>query len=97
MKIDALWGSRFGKRPAEGLLAFTAGRDMQHTQPYDERLIPYDLWGSKAHAIMLWKQKVISKKFRYHHLSRSQHSVYFVYYLEHKKSNPDNHYYLNHM
>jgi argininosuccinate lyase len=62
MKIDALWGSRFGKRPAEGLLAFTAGRDMQHTQPYDERLIPYDLWGSKAHAIMLWKQKVISKK-----------------------------------
>jgi argininosuccinate lyase len=62
MKIDALWGSRLGKRPAEGVLAFTAGRDMQHTQPYDERLIPYDLWGSKAHAIMLWKQKVISKK-----------------------------------
>lgn len=61
MKIDTLWGSRLAKRPAHGLLAFTAGRDTQPAQPYDERLIPYDLWGSKAHAIMLWKQRIISK------------------------------------
>ena len=62
MKIDKLWGSRLQKKPAEGLLAFTAGRDMQHTPPYDERLLLYDLWGSRAHAIMLWKQKILSKK-----------------------------------
>ncbi len=62
MKIDKLWGSRLQKKPAEGLLAFTAGRDMQTTPPYDERLLLYDLWGSRAHAIMLWKQKILSKK-----------------------------------
>ena len=62
MKIDRLWGLRLQKQPAEGLLAFTVGRDMQHTPPYDERLVFYDLWGSKAHAIMLWKQKILSKK-----------------------------------
>ena len=62
MKIDKLWGSRLQKQPAGGLLTFTAGRDMQRTPPYDERLIFYDLWASKAHAIMLWKQKVLSKK-----------------------------------
>jgi argininosuccinate lyase len=62
MKIDKLWGSRLQKNPAEGLLAFTVGRDMQPTPPYDERLLLYDLWGSRAHAIMLWKQKILSKK-----------------------------------
>ena len=62
MKIDKLWGSRLQKKPAEGLLAFTVGRDMKYTPPYDERLLLYDLWGSRAHAIMLWKQKILSKK-----------------------------------
>ena len=59
MKTSKLWGSRLKKTPAKGLLEFTSGRDMKNTQPYDERLIPYDVWGSKAHAIMLWKQGVI--------------------------------------
>ncbi|MDX1778797.1 MAG: lyase family protein, partial [Thermodesulfobacteriota bacterium] len=62
MKIDKLWGSRLQKKPAEGLLAFTVGRDMKYTPPYDERLLLYDLWGSRAHAIMLWKQKILAKK-----------------------------------
>ena len=62
MKISKLWGSRLKKNPAKGLLEFTSGRDMKHTQPYDERLIFYDVWGSKAHAIMLWKQGLINKK-----------------------------------
>ena len=62
MKTSKLWGSRLKKTPAKGLLEFTSGRDMKNTQPYDERLIPYDVWGSKAHAIMLWKQGVINKK-----------------------------------
>jgi argininosuccinate lyase len=62
MNIDQLWGSRLQQKPAEGLLSFTVGRDMRHTPPYDERLILFDLWGSRAHAIMLWKQKILAKK-----------------------------------
>lgn len=62
MKIDKLWGSRLKKDSAKGLLEFTSGRDIRHTQPYDQRLIPYDVWGSKAHVIMLWKQGIITKK-----------------------------------
>jgi len=62
MKIDKLWGSRLKKGSAEGLLEFTSGRDIRQTQPYDQRLIPYDVWGSKAHVIMLWKQGIISRK-----------------------------------
>jgi len=62
MKIDKLWGSRLKKESAKGLLEFTSGRDIRWTQPYDERLIPYDVWGNKAHVIMLWRQGVVSKK-----------------------------------
>lgn len=60
--IDALWGERLKHASADGLLAFTSGRDVRQTQPYDERLITYDLWGSKAHAIMLWKQGIITRE-----------------------------------
>jgi argininosuccinate lyase len=59
--IDTLWGDRLREESANGLLAFTSGRDVRPTPPYDERLIPYDIWGSKAHAIMLWKQNIISR------------------------------------
>jgi len=62
MKIDKLWGSRLQKNSAKGLLEFTSGRDVKETEPYDQRLISYDVWGSKAHVIMLWQQKVITKK-----------------------------------
>lgn len=62
MKVDKLWGSRLKKDSAKGLLEFTSGRDIRQTQPYDQRLIPYDVWGSKAHVIMLWKQGMITKK-----------------------------------
>ena len=62
MKIDKLWGSRLKKGSAKGLLEFTSGRDVIQTQPCDQRLIPYDVWGSKAHVIMLWKQGLMTKK-----------------------------------
>jgi argininosuccinate lyase len=62
MKIDKLWGSRLKKDSAKGLVEFTSGRDIRCTKPCDERLIPYDVWGSKAHVIMLWKQGVVAKK-----------------------------------
>jgi len=62
MKADRLWGSRLTKSTAKGLLDFTSGRDVRHTSPYDQRLIPYDVWGSKAHVVMLWKQGLVTKK-----------------------------------
>ena len=62
MKIDKLWGSRLKKGSAKGLLEFTSGRDVMQTQPCDQRLIPYDVWGSKAHVIMLWNQGLMTKK-----------------------------------
>ena len=62
MKIDKLWGSRLKRGSAKGLLEFTSGRDIRQTQPYDQRLIPYDIWGSKAHVIMLWKKGLMTKK-----------------------------------
>ena len=62
MKVDKLWGSRLQNNSAKGLLEFTSCRDVKETKPYDQRLISYDVWGSKAHVIMLWQQKVITKK-----------------------------------
>ncbi len=62
MKIDKLWGSRLKKGSAKSLLEFTSGRDVKYTQPCDQRLIPYDVWGSRAHAIMLWKQGLMNKR-----------------------------------
>lgn len=62
LTIDTLWGDRLRQEAADGLLAFTSGRDVRPTPPYDERLILYDIWGSKAHAIMLWKQRIISEE-----------------------------------
>ncbi len=60
--LDTLWGDRLKQEAADGLLAFTSGRDVRPSPPYDERLIPYDIWGSKAHAIMLWKQGIIAEE-----------------------------------
>jgi len=42
--LDTLWGDRLKQEAANGLLAFTSGRDVRSTPPYDERLIPYDIW-----------------------------------------------------
>ena len=42
-------------------LAFSTGRDVHSRPPVDEVLIPYDLWNTEAHNLMLHKQKIISK------------------------------------
>jgi len=49
------------KDPAVLAEVFTSGRDIRGTLPADERLIPYDLWGSRAHVVMLARQKILSK------------------------------------
>ncbi len=61
-KINKLWGSAFNKTPEESIIKFTAGRDVYPKKPADYHLVPYDLWGSKAHCIMLYGEKLIDKK-----------------------------------
>ena len=60
--MKRLWGKRFKKGPAVLAEIFTSGRDVRGTLPADERLIPYDLWGSRAHVLMLARQKILPKR-----------------------------------
>src|SRR4030042_4539024 len=62
MKIDRLWGGRFEALPSEEIIDFLSGRDVRGVPPCDERLIPYDLRGSRAHALMLCHQGILSKR-----------------------------------
>lgn len=55
MKAKKLWGGRFSKPTHPLVEAFTVS-----TQ-YEDRLVPYDIEGSIAHAQMLGKQKIISR------------------------------------
>jgi argininosuccinate lyase len=61
-KIYKLWGAAFKKTTKKSTIKFTAGRDVYPRKPADYNLLPYDLWGSKAHCVMLYKQGLINKK-----------------------------------
>ncbi len=61
MKGNRLWGERFHRLPNREIMEFLSGRDIKGIPPADERLIPYDLWGSQAHVIMLTHQGILSK------------------------------------
>ena len=61
MKIDKLWGSRFHREPPPRIIDFLAGRDVEGVPPSDQHLVEYDIWGSRAHAIMLCMQGIISE------------------------------------
>ena len=60
--MKRLWGKRFEKEPSALAEAFTSGRDVRGIPPADERLIPYDLWGSRAHVVMLAEQGIIPRR-----------------------------------
>jgi len=60
--MKRLWGKRMEKRPAPLAEIFTSGRDVHAVPPADERLVPYDLWGSRAHVVMLCKQKILPRR-----------------------------------
>jgi argininosuccinate lyase len=62
MKIEKLWGGRFEDLPSKELVDFLSGRDVQGLPPCDERLIPYDLWGTRAHVLMLCHQGILTNK-----------------------------------
>jgi argininosuccinate lyase len=61
MKIEKLWGGRFEKLPSKEMVGFLSGRDVKGLPPCDKALVPYDLWGSRAHVIMLCHQGILSK------------------------------------
>lgn len=61
MQIQKLWGERFEKMPTQEMVNFLSGRDVKGIPPSDERLIPYDLWGSRAHVLMLYQQGILSQ------------------------------------
>lgn len=58
--MDRLWGEAFTKPPPDEVIEFMAGRDVKGVKAADENLIGFDIWGSKAHVIMLWRQNIIS-------------------------------------
>ncbi len=61
MKVEKLWGTRFEELPPKEVIDFLSGRDVKGIPPADEFLIPYDIWGSRAHVIMLCRQGILSK------------------------------------
>jgi len=61
MKIKKLWGGRFEELPSKEMVDFLSGRDVKGIPPCDEKLIPYELWGSRAHVLMLCQQGILSK------------------------------------
>jgi len=62
MKIDKLWGGRFEEVPSQEMVDFLSGRDVKGIPPCDERLIPYDAWGNRAHVLMLCRQGILLKQ-----------------------------------
>ncbi len=62
MKIEKLWGGRFEELPPKEIVDFLSGRDVRGIPPCDERLISYDLWGSRAHVLMLCKRGILSRQ-----------------------------------
>jgi argininosuccinate lyase len=62
MKVERLWGGRFEELPSKEMVEFLSGRDVRDIPPCDERLIPYDLWGNRAHILMLCRQGILSKQ-----------------------------------
>lgn len=61
-KVTKLWGAAFNKATSKSTIKFTSGRDVHPKKPADDNLLPYDLWGNKAHCVMLYKQGLINKK-----------------------------------
>ena len=62
MKVEKLWGGRFEELPPKEIIDFLSGRDVRGIPACDERLIPYDLWGNRAHVLMLCHQGILAKQ-----------------------------------
>ena len=61
MHVGRLWGGRFEELPPGEMVDFLSGRDVKALPACDERLIPYDLWGNRAHVVMLCRQGILTR------------------------------------
>ncbi|RPJ00578.1 MAG: argininosuccinate lyase, partial [Deltaproteobacteria bacterium] len=62
MRVEKLWGGTFKEMPPQEMVDFLSGRDVKAKPPADERLISYDLWGNRAHVLMLCRQGILSRQ-----------------------------------
>lgn len=59
--MGPIWGRRLEGRPDELSVSYCAGRDVKVVPMADEVLIPFDIWNTEAHDIMLQRQGIISR------------------------------------
>ena len=57
-----IWGNHLSESPDELMVQFCAGRDVAALPMADEALLPFDLWTNRAHAIMLFRQGILTEK-----------------------------------
>lgn len=60
--MSPVWGHRLAGEPEELSILYCAGRDVKVVPMADEVLIPFDIWNTEAHNIMLYKQGIIEKE-----------------------------------
>jgi argininosuccinate lyase len=60
--MGVVWGHRLAGKPEELSVMYSAGRDVKAVPMADELLIPFDIWNTEAHDIMLYKQGILSKE-----------------------------------
>jgi len=59
--MSPIWGHRLEGEPEELSISYCAGRDVRTIPMADEILIPFDIWNTEAHNIMLHRQGIISR------------------------------------
>lgn len=59
--MGVVWGHRLAGKPEELSVMYSAGRDVKTLPMADEILIPYDLWNTESHDVMLYKQGILTR------------------------------------
>jgi len=59
--MGLIWEHRLTEKPEELSVIYSSGRDVRTIPMADEILIPFDIWNTEAHDIMLYKQNIINK------------------------------------
>jgi argininosuccinate lyase len=59
--MGVVWGNRLAGKPEELSVMYSAGRDVKALPMADEILIPYDLWNTESHDVMLYKQGILTR------------------------------------
>ena len=59
--MGLVWGRRLESKPEELSVLYSSGRDVKALPMADELLIPFDIWNTEAHNIMLHRQGIVSR------------------------------------